>query len=148
MHLELIRDVMLEYLSKREEENDMVIVTDEIKTTFDALISEAQKQVKENADAELVIALQSAKGNTYTGFTREVANAEADIADFMQMLADAEDVEIQYGVCMWNNGGLELPCHRLRESLLAISPKNEEAIFGGQGEEKIVLKTLKDIMPL
>ena len=127
----------------------MVIVTEEIKKAFHALILEAQKQVEEHPDMEMVIVTQSAKGNTYIGHIHEAlnGNGEADIDDFMQTLVDAEDVELKYCVCMWDKGWLEIPHYHLRKRLLEISPKNESMIFAGQGENKIVLKTLKDMMP-
>ena len=124
----------------------MVIVTEEIKKAFDALISEAQKQVKENPE-EMIIVVQTAKDNTYTGFIHEVMNGDADIDDFLQMLVDAEDAEIKYCVCMLHREWLEPPHYYLKKRLLEISPKNEATIFSGQGENVIVLKTLKDMMP-
>lgn len=125
----------------------MVIVTEEIKNAFNTLISEAQKQVKENTDVEMVIVLQSAKGNMYTGFIHEAKNGDADIDSLMQTLVDAEDVEIKYCVCMLYNEWLEPPYYYLKKRLLEISPENEGSIFSGQGENVIVLKTLKDMMP-
>lgn len=126
----------------------MVIVTEEIKNAFDALIQEAEKQVKEHADVEMVIVVQSAKGNTYICYIHEIKNGyEADIEGFMQTLVDAEDVEIKYCVCMLHSGWLEPPYYHIKKSLLEISPKNETTIFSGQGEHAIVLKTLKDMMP-
>lgn len=127
----------------------MVIVTEEIKNAFNTLILEAQKQVKENTDVEMVVVTQSAKGNMYFCFIHEALNGDeaADIDDFIQRLVDAGDVEMKYCVCMWNRGWLEIPSYYLRKCLLEISPKNEETIFAGQGENKIVLKTLKDMMP-
>ena len=128
----------------------MVIVTEEIKKTFDALISEARKRVEENPDAEMVIVAQSAKGNVQTGYLRGGMNGDSvtDIEFFLQTFVDAGDVEIKYCVCMWNRGWLEIPCYHLRKGLLGLSPKNEDTIFAGQGENVIVLKTLKDMMPL
>ncbi len=126
----------------------MVIVTEEIKNAFDALISEAQKQVKENSEAQMLIIAQSAKGNRYIGFVYDVMEGYHDDTNkFIQMLIDAEDVEIKYCVCMLNSGWLEPPYFHLKKSLLEISPKNEATIFSGQGENVIVLKTLKDMMP-
>ena len=128
----------------------MVVVTEEIKNAFNTLIPEAQKQVNENADVEMVIVTQSAKGNVYFGFIHEALSGDeaAEIDDFIQMLMDAGDVEMKYCVCMWNRGWLEIPSYHFIKCLLKISPKNEETIFAGQGEDKIVLKTLKDMMPL
>ena len=126
----------------------MVIVTEEIKNAFDALITEAQKQVKEHPDVEMVIVVQSAKGNTYTCYIHGIKNEyEAEIDAFIQTLVDAEDVEIKYCVCMLHSEWLEPPYYHIRKSLLKISPKNEGTIFSGQGENVIVLKTLIDLMP-
>ena len=126
----------------------MVTVTEEMKNAFDAIILEAEKQVKENSDAEMVIVVQSAKGNMYTGFIHEAKNGDADVDSLMQTLVDAEDVEIKYCVCMLHSEWLEPPYYYLRKRLLEISSGNEETIFSGQGENVIVLKTLKDMMPL
>lgn len=125
----------------------MVTVTEEMKKAFDALIPEAQKQVKENSDAEMVIVVQSAKGNMYTGFLHEAKNGDADVDSLMQTLVDAEDVEIKYCVCMLHSEWLEPPYYYLRKRLLEISSENEETIFSGQGENVIVLKSLKEMMP-
>ena len=127
----------------------MVQVTEEMKAAFDELIAEAQEQVKEQPDKEMVIVTQSAKGNRYVGFIHEVLNgdSDADTDAFVQTLVDAEDVEIKYCVCMWNRGWLEIPSYHLRKKFLEVSQKNEETIFAGQGENKIVLKTLREMMP-
>ena len=127
----------------------MVTVTEEIKNVFNILIAEAQKLVKEHPNVEMVIVVQSAKGNRYVGFIHEVLNGDgdADTDAFVQTLVDAGDVEIKYCVCMWNRGWLEIPSYHLGKSLLEVSTKNEETIFAGQGENKIVLKMLKDMMP-
>ena len=125
----------------------MVNVTEEMKNAFDAIILEAEKQVKENSDVEMVIVVQSAKGNMYTGFLHEAKNGDADVDSLMQTLVDAEDVEIKYCVCMLHSEWLEPPYYYLRKRLLEISSENEETIFSGQGENVIVLKSLKEMMP-
>ena len=125
----------------------MVTITEEIKNAFDILITEAQKQVKEHPHVEMVIVVQSAKGNTYTGYINEIKDRyAADVDVLIQALVGATDVEVKYCVCMWNKGWLEIPSYHLRKGLLDISPKNEDTIFAGQGENTIVLKTLKDMM--
>ena len=127
----------------------MVTITEEIKNTFDILITEAQKQVKEHPDVEMVIVTQSTKGNMYIGYIHEALNGNEgpDVESFLQTPVDTEDVEMKYCVCMWNRGWLEIPFYHLRKGLLDISPKNEDMIFAGQGEDTIVLKTLKEMMP-
>lgn len=127
----------------------MVTVTEEMKNAFDAIILEAEKQVKENSDAELVIVAQTAKGNTYSCANYGVMEGKYDdIECFLQMLVAANEAEIKYCVCMLSSGWLEPPYEYLRKGLLRISPKNEETIFCGQGENVLVLKTVKDMMPL
>ena len=66
----------------------MVQVTEEMKAAFDELIAEAQEQVKEHPDKEMVIVTQSAKGKRYVGFIHEVLNgdSDADTDAFVPML--------------------------------------------------------------
>ena len=47
---------------------------------------------------------------------------------------------------MLNSGWLEPPYYHIKKRFLEISPKNEETIFSGQGEDVIVLKTFKEMM--
>lgn len=127
----------------------MVNVTEEMKEAFDAIIIEAEKQIEENKDAEMVVVAHTAKDNIYTCANYNILEGKYEDMDrFLQMLVDTNDVEVKYCICMWNNGGLEVPFAHLRLGLLEISPKNEETIFCGQGENALVLKTLRDMMPL
>lgn len=127
----------------------MVNVTEEMKNAFDAIIHEAEKQVKENSDAELVIVAHTAKDKIYSCANYGVMEGKyEDTERFLQMLVEVDDAEIKYCVCMLSSGWLEPPYECLRKGLLRISPKNEETIFCGQGENVLVLKTVKDMMPL
>ncbi len=120
------------------------------------LIEETRKCMAEHPTAQQVILVKTAKGNIYTCVNNnyvienDMIMSVGDFKDetnFIQMLVDADDVEIKYIVGMWKNGGIEVPSMHFRKAILDICPKNEDAICVGQGADKLVFKTIKERMP-
>lgn len=110
---------------------------------IEELIVEAKKQVDDNPTAEQVIVLVTAKNNMYTCINHCIMDGNYDDENhFFQMLVNKADVEVKYLVCMWNNGGLEIPSANFRKQLLEICSKNTDAIYCGQGADGIVLRRI------
>ena len=108
-----------------------------------------EKQRKENPAAEQIIIVKTTKDNIYFCVNYNIMQGNyEDEKQFFQMLVDVNDVEVKYIVCMWKNGGVDIPSANFRKNLFAICPKNEEAIWVGLGEKGLIYKTLKDIHPL
>lgn len=126
----------------------MVNITEEIKSEFNVLVQEVEKQVELNSTAELMITVKTAKGNIYTCVNHNILSGDyEDENQFIKMLVDKDDVKIKYFVCMWSSGELEVPFAHFRNSILEICPENENAIWVAQGADKLILRTIKDSMP-
>lgn len=113
-----------------------------------ALLEEAERQVQANPEADQVIAVKTAKGNTYHFANHQVqAGSRADEDRFVELLREKDDVTVQYLVAMWNTCGIDLPSMHFRRRLLELSPQNAEAVIPLQGEGGYLMRTIGSTMP-
>ncbi len=119
---------------------------------FEALLADAQQAALEALDADQVIALKTACGNTHILKNKGVLNGEyGDEASFLKLLETAADTEILYIVCLWKDGrfnvSVDVPSMHFRQGLLKLNPKNEAAEILLLGDFGYMAKKLIVTMP-
>ena len=76
------------------------------------------------------IVLVSAKGMEYGAVIQNALSKEKeDETALMEMLSLQGDTEIRYVLCMWEDGGIDVPSMAFRQMLLTLDPKNAESVL-------------------
>ena len=114
---------------------------------MEELRSVAKKAAALYPDADQVIAVRTSKSNIYYFSNNVLSGNYTDETAFIQMLREKDDVYIQYVVCQWIDGGLDLPSMHFRKLLLAADSRNGQAKILCQGFEQHVIRTLAQTMP-
>ena len=107
------------------------------KIVVDAAVFERMKKA---AEAELskaeksqyiqAIVLLSVKGNEYSTLIKNAWSKEkSDETALLKRIKDLNDTEIRYALCLWQDGGLDIPSYWFRESLCTLDPKNTETLL-------------------
>ncbi len=108
---------------------------DEIKEQFRALREKAERRLREEPEAQQLIALQSAKGEKYTVPVRDWTDPAPEEA-LLQTLRDSGGTEIKLLVCLWRDGFcLDLPSMRFRRALMALDERNADTFILMNGED-------------
>lgn len=121
------------------------------------LVQMAEKLVSMSLQAEQIIVVETVKSNVYH-FENHLhigGQFDARLLDeerFVRMLKEKNDSEVKYIVCMWKNGGVEIPSMHFRKLLLEVSPKNADAMFvvlteDGKGGLALGVRTVGRSMP-
>ena len=93
-----------------------------MKETALALIKGAEKNPYSQA-----IVLQTARGQEYAVWVRDALSDSLEIEKMLSQMLQEQDVEIHHVLCLWQDGGLDLPSYAFRKRLLDFSPLNSEA---------------------
>ena len=104
------------------------------KLTVDMSVFE---QMKKTAEIELskaetgqytqAMVFLSAKGNEYNTLIKNALSEEkTDEIALLERMKNSNDTEIHYALCLWQDGGLDIPSYRFRELLCKLNPKNTE----------------------
>ena len=107
------------------------------KLTVDMSVFE---QMKKTAEIELSkaetgqytqsVVLLSAKGNEYSTLIKDALSKEkSDETALLKRIKDLNDTEIRYALCLWQDGGLDIPSYWFRESLCTLDLKNTETLL-------------------
>ena len=107
------------------------------KLTVDMSVFE---QMKKTAEIELSkaetgqytqsVVLLSAKGNEYSTLIKDALSKEkSDETALLKRIKDLNDTEIRYALCLWQNGGLDIPSYWFREALCTLDLKNTETLL-------------------
>ena len=107
------------------------------KIVVDAAVFE---RMKKSADDELskaekgqytqALVLLSVKGNEYSTLIRNALNPNpTDEAALLSKIKDLNDTEIRYALCLWQDGGIDIPSYWFRKSLCTLDPKNTETLL-------------------
>lgn len=104
------------------------------KERLSRLIQMAEELVEQEIQADQIVVVETAKSNVYHFENHLFAEGKSDLVfedekHFVEMLQENADCEIQYIVCMWKKGSVEIPTMHFRKLLLEVSPKNAEARF-------------------
>ena len=87
------------------------------------LLSDAEKNQYTQA-----IVLYSAKGNEYSTIIRNALSKEmADEAFLLGKIQEANDSEIDFVLCMWQDQWIDIPSFAFRKLLLDLNEKNSES---------------------
>lgn len=115
---------------------------------FYMLYEEAKKQAQLHPSAEQIIAVKTAKGNTYTFPNYTMLTTHEDEGRFVRMLQDRQDAQVRHLVCLMMPGReIEISSFFLRNALLHADPKNEETTMLLQADIGLMVKTIKWSMP-
>ena len=98
------------------------------------------EQMKKTAEIELskaetgqytqAMVFLSAKGNEYNTLIKNALSEEkANEIALFEMMKASNDTEIRYALCLWQDGGLDIPSYWFRESLCALDLKNTETLL-------------------
>lgn len=97
--------------------------------TFERMMVTANTVLKD-AECEQftqAIVLLSAAGNEYSAVIKNVLSEEkTDEKALLERLKKADDTEIRYCLCMWQNGSIDIPSFAFRDMLCELNPKNSE----------------------
>ncbi len=113
--------------------------------TVDLTVFETMKEtaVRLLSDAKIgqytqAIVLRSAEGNEYfTVIENALSEEKAAETALLQELKCADDTEICYALCMWQDNNIDIPSHAFRRLLCALNPKNSDAILFVNSEQGI-----------
>ena len=81
----------------------------------------------EKGEYTQTLILLSASGAEYAALIKNALSEEiSDEKALIERLTLANDTEISQILCIWQNGGIDLPSHRFREMLCEADPRNTE----------------------
>ena len=103
---------------------------------FDASIFERMKksaadllQATQKDKYTQAVVLYSKKRNEYRALLcYAVSNEKNNEAALLEALWAAKDTELRYVLCMWSDGGIDIPSYALREMLCTIDPRNADSL--------------------
>lgn len=86
----------------------------------------------------------SSKGNMFS-FTNHnvISGSVEDECAFARFLAENDDAEIRYMVCMWNDATPDVPSCHLRKLLVELNPANQDIEILLKSGEGFLVKSLK-----
>ena len=107
------------------------------KLTVDMSVFE---QMKKTAETELykaetglytqAVVFLSAKGNEYSTLIKNALSEEkTDEIALLERMKTSNDTEIRYALCLWQDGGIDIPSYWFRKSLCTLDPKNTETLL-------------------
>ncbi len=76
------------------------------------------------------IVLFSTLGKEYSAIINNALSKEkTDEALLLEGLNTSQDTEIRYVLCMWQDGGIDIPSHAFRNMLCALDSRNAESLL-------------------
>ena len=107
------------------------------KITFDSNIFNNMKETAikllHNAKSDKytqALVLFSSTGNRYSTIIRNACSEEkTEEASLIESLKIAEDTELSYVLCMWQDNGIDIPSFTFRKMLCTLNPKNSESLL-------------------
>ena len=99
---------------------------------FERMMNTANTALKD-AECEQytqAIVLLSTAGNEYSAVIKNALSEEkADEKVLLELLKKAEDTEIRYCLCMWQDGSVDIPSFAFRNMLCELNQKNSETLL-------------------
>ncbi len=114
-----------------------------MKEELNALAETAKAKVAAFPAAEQVVVIKTAQDNVYAFANDVLSKGEEDERTFLKGLCDKGETELAYVVCVWKNGGVEIPAMHFLKLILEADPKNAKtrlAVEGENGIEECVLE--------
>ena len=96
----------------------------------EAELSKAELSKAENSQYIQAIVLLSVKGNEYSTLIKNALSKEkSGETALLKRIKDLNDTEIRYALCLWQDGGIDIPSYWFRKSLCTLDPKNTETLL-------------------
>ena len=99
---------------------------------FERMMNAAEAELSKAEKSQYIqaIVLLSVKGNEYSTLIKNALSKEkSDETDLLKRIKDLNDTEIRYALCLWQDGGIDIPSHWFRKSLCTLDPKNTETLL-------------------
>ena len=113
-----------------------------MKEARNALVETAKAKAAEFPAAEQVVVVKTAQDNVYAFANDVLSKGEKDERTFLKGLCDKGETELAYVVCVWKNGGVEIPAMHFLRRILEADPKNAKAHLAVEGENGIEERAL------
>lgn len=114
-----------------------------MKEELNALVETAQAKVAEFPAAEQVVVVKTAQDNVYAFANDVLSKGEEDESTFLRELCDKGETELAYVVCVWKNGGVEIPAMHFLKLILETDPKNSKTRLAVEGKNGIEERALE-----
>ena len=99
---------------------------------FERMMNAAEAELSKAEKSQYIqaIVLLSVKGNEYSTLIKNALSKEkSDETALLKRMKDLNDTEIRYALCLWQDGGIDIPSYWFRKSLCALDPKNTETLL-------------------
>ena len=99
---------------------------------FERMMNAAEAELSKAEKSQYIqaIVLLSVKGNEYSTLIKNALSKEkSDETALLKRIKDLNDTEIRYALCLWQDGGIDIPSHWFRKSLCTLDPKNTETLL-------------------
>ena len=99
---------------------------------FERMINAAEAELSKAEKSQYIqaIVLLSVKGNEYSTLIKNALSKEkSDETALLKRIKDLNDTEIRYALCLWQDGGIDIPSYWFRKSLCTLDPKNTETLL-------------------
>lgn len=104
---------------------------------FDLNVFECMKKIaveslsgtEKNQHTQAIV-LFSTAGNKYSAIIKNALSKERlDEKALLEKLKIANDTEIRYVLCMWQDNGIDIPSYNFREMLCELNPENKKSLI-------------------
>ena len=99
---------------------------------FERMMNAAEAELSKAEKSQYIqaIVLLSVKGNEYSTLIKNALSKEkSDETALLKRIKDFNDTEIRYALCLWQDGGIDIPSYWFRKSLCTLDPKNTETLL-------------------
>ena len=99
---------------------------------FERMMNAAEAELSKAEKSQYIqaIVLLSVKGNEYSTLIKNALSKEkSDETALLERIKDLNDTEIRYALCLWQDGGIDIPSYWFRKSLCTLDPKNTETLL-------------------
>ena len=99
---------------------------------FERMMNAAEAELSKAEKSQYIqaIVLLSVKGNEYSTLIKNALSKEkSDETALLKRIKDLNDAEIRYALCLWQDGGIDIPSYWFRKSLCTLDPKNAETLL-------------------
>ena len=99
---------------------------------FERMMNAAEAELSKAEKSQYIqaIVLLSVKGNEYSTLIKNALSKEkSDETALLKRIKDLNDTEIRYALCLWQDGGIDIPSYWFRKSLCTLDPRNTETLL-------------------
>ena len=99
---------------------------------FERMMNAAEAELSKAEKSQYIqaIVLLSVRENEYSTLIKNALSKEkSDETALLKRIKDLNDTEIRYALCLWQDGGIDIPSYWFRKSLCALDPKNTETLL-------------------